>query len=128
MTDSSKTNSRTEKRKQCKLVWFKLYPADLLLELLNLSDQEAGKRVKSFLKNLMANKAPKDSIEERMIEEAKAYSEWKRQVAYMRWKNREPEEEPPRERPRPRPRRQGTEPPPIPPEVQKVIDARNNLR
>lgn len=113
MTDSSKTNSRTEKRKQCKLVWFKLYPADLLLELLNLSDQEAGKRVKSFLKNLMANKAPKDSIEERMIEEAKAYSEWKRQVAYMRWKNREPEEEPPRERPqrnRPAPR-----PPKIPP-------------
>lgn len=113
MTDSSKTNSRTEKRKQCKLVWFKLYPADLLLELLNLSDQEAGKRVKSFLKNLMANKAPKDSIEERMIEEAKAYSEWKRQVAYMRWKNREPEEEPPRERPQRN--RQAPRPPKIPP-------------
>ena len=119
-------NSKTVKRKPCKMVWFKLYPSDLLLELLPMTDQEAGRRVKVFLKNLMSNEAPKDSLEESMIEEAKSYSEWKRQVAYKRW-NRNTEEAEPHTEPRPqRPKqtRRG-DPPPIPPELQKVIDARN---
>lgn len=118
---------KEQKRKPYKINWFKFYPTDFFA-VMRMPDADAGKRFKQLLECLAENKAPKDSIEERMIEEAKAYSEWKRQVAYMRWKNREPEEEPPRERQRQRPRRQGTEPPPIPPEVQKVIDARNNIR
>ena len=57
-----------------------------------MSDADAGKRFKKFIECLAANKAPKDSIEESMINEAKAYSEWKRQVAFKRW-NKEPEKQ-----------------------------------
>lgn len=100
MTDSSKTNTRAVRRKPYKIYWFKFYPTDFFA-VMRMPDADAGKRFKQLLECLAENKAPKDSIEERMIEEAKAYSEWKRQVAYSRWK-REPEEGSPREQPRQR--------------------------
>ena len=80
-----------QKRKPCKLVWFKFYPTDFF-SIISMSDADAGKRFKKFIECLAANKAPKDSIEESMINEAKAYSEWKRQIAYKRW-NKEPEQQ-----------------------------------
>jgi hypothetical protein len=103
---------KESKRKPYKINWFKFYPTDFFA-VMSKSDVEAGKLFKQLLERLASNKAPKDSVEERMIEEAKAYSEWKRQVAYMRWKNREPEEEPPRERPQRN--RTAPRPPKIPP-------------
>lgn len=119
------------KRNPYKINWFKFYPSDLI-EIIEMTDAEAGKRIKQFIKNLMQNRAPQGSIEERMLQEAGEFSRRQSERIRNYWNSKkkptEPEEELPRERPRPRPRRQGTEPPPIPPEVQKVIDARNNLR
>lgn len=91
MTDSSKTNTRAVRRNPCKLVWFKFYPTDFF-PVMRMTNEEAGIIFKNLLENLAANEAPKNSPEERMIEDAKAYSEWKRQVAYKRW-NKEPEKQ-----------------------------------
>ena len=67
------TESRTQKRKPYKINWFKFYPSDLI-EIIEMTDAEAGKRIKQFIKNLMQNRAPQGSIEERMLQEAGEFS------------------------------------------------------
>ena len=107
---------KESKSKPFKINWFKFYPSDLLLEIMDMPDQAIGKRIRLFLKRLMENSAPNGTLEARLLDEAKAFSDMKRQAVIQRWmrsRNREPEEEPPRERPqrnRPTPR-----PPKIPP-------------
>ena len=103
------TESRTQKRKPYKINWFKFYPTDFFA-VMRMPDADAGKRFKQLLECLAENKAPKGSIEERMIEEAKAYSEWKRQIAYKRW-NKEPETQPPPQKPGKPPRAPKLPPP-----------------
>lgn len=73
MTDSSKMKSKAERSRSSKLVWFKFWPSDLI-EIIEMTDAEAGKRIKQFIKNLMQNRAPQGSIEERMLQEAGEFS------------------------------------------------------
>lgn len=80
------TESRTQKRKPYKINWFKFYPSDLI-EIIEMTDAEAGKRIKQFIKNLMANKAPKDSIEERMLQEAGEFSRRQSERIRNYWNN-----------------------------------------
>ena len=104
------------KRKPYKINWFKFYPSDLI-EIIEMTDAEAGKRIKQFIKNLTQNRAPQGSLEERMLQEAGEFSRRQSERIRNYWNSKKeptkPEEEPPRERPqrnRPTPR-----PPKIPP-------------
>lgn len=105
MTGLSKMNT-SEKLKPCKLVWFRFYPQDFFKEM-KMTDEEAGKRFKELIMNLGSNQAPAGSVEERMIEEARTYSDLQRQRVMNRWNKNKEDEEP-------------QEPPPEPPQSQEM--------
>lgn len=81
------TESRTQKRKPYKINWFKFYPSDLI-EIIEMTDAEAGKRIKQFIKNLMQNRAPQGTIEERMLQEAGEFSRRQSERIATYWKNK----------------------------------------
>ena len=76
-----------QKRKPYKINWFKFYPSDLI-EVIEMTDAEAGKRIKQFIKNLMQNRAPQGSIEERMLQEASDFSRRQSERIAAYWKNK----------------------------------------
>ena len=99
-----------QKRKPSKLVWFKFWPSDLI-EFIEMTDAEAGKRIKQFIKNLMQNRAPQGSIEERMLQEAGEFSRRQSERIRNYWKNKRDNQQPPPQKPGKPPRAPKLPPP-----------------
>ena len=91
--------SEQKKRKPCKLVWFKFWPSDLI-EIIEMTDAEAGKRIKQFIKNLMQNSAPSGSLEARMLAEAGEFSRRQSERIATYWKNKRDNQQPRGNRPK----------------------------
>lgn len=64
--------------------WFKFYPSDWL-DVLTMTEIDAGKRFKTMITRLSSNKAPEGSIEKSMIDESKYFSDKQRERVMKRW-------------------------------------------
>lgn len=71
-----------------RLTWFRFFPSDWI-EVLGMSEKQAGKRFKELITRLSVNKAPSNSVEESMIKDSFEYTEKKRLAALNRWRERE---------------------------------------
>ncbi len=71
-----------------RLTWFRFFPSDWI-EVLGMSEKQAGKRFKELITRLSVNKAPSNSVEESMIKDSFEYTEKKRLAALKRWRERE---------------------------------------
>lgn len=71
-----------------RLTWFRFFPSDWI-EVLGMTEKQAGKRFKELITRLSVNKAPRSSIEESMIKDSFEYTEKKRLAALKRWRERE---------------------------------------
>lgn len=71
-----------------RLTWFRFFPSDWI-EVLGMTEKQAGKRFKELITRLSVNKAPSNSVEESMIKDSFEYTEKKRLAALKRWRERE---------------------------------------
>jgi hypothetical protein len=75
------------KRNRKRFTWFKFFPSDWI-EILTMTDCQAGKRFKVMIKRLISNSSQEGSIESIMINESIDFAEIRRKAALKRWRER----------------------------------------
>lgn len=77
-------NTDEPKKNRKKFTWFRFFPSEWV-DVLTMTDCQAGKRFKQMLKRLITNSSQENTIEAVMINESIEYSEIKRKAAIRRW-------------------------------------------